>query len=106
MTCNDETSDKKVTNCSPFFAALQYINNLAIKRSYKKKFNLKNLNFLKGLSSGLKIIRNFDKEDQNVYKTANKSTSIRTNQTLLSSNRQEIYLHDLSHTTLKRLRLL
>ena len=33
FTCNDETSDKKVTNCSPYFTALQYINNLETKRS-------------------------------------------------------------------------
>ena len=44
------------------------------------------LNFFKNLSSSLKIIRQFDKEDKNVYKTANKSASIHTNQTLLSSN--------------------
>ena len=57
FTCNDETSDKKVTNCSPYFTALQYINNLETKRSYKRKVNLKNLKFLKNLSNGLKIIR-------------------------------------------------
>ena len=38
---------KKVTNCSPYFTALQYINNLDTKRSYKRKVNLKNLKFLK-----------------------------------------------------------
>ena len=37
FTCNDETSDKKVTNCSPYFTASQYINNLETKRSYKRK---------------------------------------------------------------------
>ena len=47
FTCNDETSDKKVTNCSPYFTALQHINNLETKRSYKRKVNLKNLKFLK-----------------------------------------------------------
>ena len=47
FTCNDETSDKKVTNCSPYFTASQYINNLETKRSYKRKVNLKNLKFLK-----------------------------------------------------------
>ena len=52
-----ETSDKKVTNCSPYFTALQYINNLETKRSYKGKVNLKNLEILKNLSSGLKTIR-------------------------------------------------
>ena len=33
--------------CSPYFTALQYINNLETKRSYKRKVNLKNLKFLK-----------------------------------------------------------
>ena len=38
---------KKVTNCSPYFNALQCINNLETKRSYEKKVNLKNLKFKK-----------------------------------------------------------
>ena len=40
-------SDKILANCSPYFTALQYINNLETKRSYKRKVNLKNLKFLK-----------------------------------------------------------
>ena len=36
---------KKVTNCSPYFTALQCISNLETKRSYKGKVNLKNLKF-------------------------------------------------------------
>ena len=32
---------------SPYFTALQCINNLETKRSYKRKVNLKNLKFLK-----------------------------------------------------------
>ena len=36
---------KKVANCSRYFTALQYINNLESKRSYKRKVNLKNLKF-------------------------------------------------------------
>ena len=47
FSCNDETSNKKVSNCSPCFTALQYINNLESKRSYKRKVNLKNLKFFK-----------------------------------------------------------
>ena len=35
----------KVTNCSPYFTALQCINNLETKRSYKRKVNLKNVKF-------------------------------------------------------------
>ena len=48
------------------------------------------LNFLKNLSSGLKIIRLFIKVDRNVYITANKSAPLYTNQILLSSNRLEV----------------
>ena len=31
-----------LANCSPYFAALQYFNNLETKRSYKRTFNFKN----------------------------------------------------------------
>ena len=31
-----------LANCSPYFAALQYFNNLESKRSYNRTFNLKN----------------------------------------------------------------
>ena len=61
----------------------------------KMTVNLENLNLL----SGLKMICLFVKADQNVYKTANKSALIYTNQIqLLSSNwpEAESYLHDLS----------
>ena len=61
----------------------------------KTTVNLENLNLL----SGLKMICLFVKADQNVYKTANKSALIYTNQIqLLSSNWPEAegYLHDLS----------
>ena len=57
--------------------------------------NLENLSLL----SVLKKICLFVKEYQNVYKTANKSALIHTNQIqLLSSNRPEAesFLHDLS----------
>ena len=81
FSCSDKTSDKKVANCSRYFTALQCINNLEAKRSYKRKVNFKNINY---------IILQFDNEDQNVYKTANKSASIQTNETLLSSNRLEL----------------
>ena len=45
---------------------------------------------LKNQSSGLKIIGQFDKEDQNVHKTTNQRASIHSNQTLLSNNRLEL----------------
>ena len=38
---------KMIDIASPYFTALQYINNLETKRSYKRKVNLKNLKFLK-----------------------------------------------------------
>ena len=44
---NTKISAKILANCSPYFTALQYINNLETKRSYKRKVNLKNLKFLK-----------------------------------------------------------
>ena len=53
--------------------------------------------FLKSLSSGLKIIHSFAQVDRNVYKTANKSASIHTNQILLSSNRLELSPWSFTH---------
>ena len=47
LTCKHKISDKILANCSPYFTALQYINNLETKRSYKRKVNLKNVKFLK-----------------------------------------------------------
>ena len=55
-TCKHKISAKILANCSPYFNALLYINNLETKRSYKRKANLKNLKFKKNLSSGLKPI--------------------------------------------------
>ena len=79
-----------LANSSPYFTALQYINNLETKSSYKRTVYLKTLKVLKILSSGLKIIRQFVEVDRNVYITANKSAPIHTNQFLLSSNRLEV----------------
>ena len=42
---NTKFLPKILTNCSPYFTALQYINNLETKRSYKRKVNLKNPKF-------------------------------------------------------------
>ena len=53
-TCKHKISAKIFANCSPYFAALrrspyftalQYINNLETKRSCERKVNLKNLKF-------------------------------------------------------------
>ena len=52
--------------------------------------DLENLKFFKSLLSGIKIICLFVKVDQNVYKTANKSASLQTNQMLFSSNQLEL----------------
>ena len=66
----DNTS-KQFANCSPYFTALQYINNLETQRSYKT-VNLKNINLKKKqLSSALNIIRLVGKVDKTVNKTAN-----------------------------------
>ena len=46
-SCKHKIFDKILVNCSPYFAASQYINNLETKRSYKRKVNLKNLKFFK-----------------------------------------------------------
>ena len=54
FTCEHETSDKKNLN---FNTALQYINNLETQEYPKTTLNFENLNFLKKLSSSLKIIR-------------------------------------------------
>ena len=83
-------SDKMLANSSPYFTALQYINNLELRGQIKGGLISRFLNFLKNLSSGLKIIRYFVKVDRNVYITANKSALIHTNQILLSSNRLEV----------------
>ena len=42
--CKNKISDKikYIANCSPYFTALQYFNNLETKRSYKRTVNLKN----------------------------------------------------------------
>ena len=45
--CKHKISAKILANCSRYFTALQYINNLGTKRSYKRNVNLKNLKFLK-----------------------------------------------------------
>ena len=69
--------------------------------------NEKNLNSFKKSIERFKIIRWFVKVDRNVYKTANKSFSIHTNQILLSILAiKHSYLHDLSHMFLNRLKLL
>ena len=53
-------------NCSPYFTALQYINNLETTRSYKRKVNLKNVEFLKNLSSGFTVFLTIRTLSQNI----------------------------------------
>ena len=84
---------EKLGNCSPYFTALQYINNLETQRSPKTTLDLENTILKKNLLSGLKIIRLFVKVERNVYKShppANKSASIHANQIVRSSNRLEL----------------
>ena len=47
LTFVDKISAKILANCSPYFTALQYINNLETKGPYKRKVNVKNLFFFK-----------------------------------------------------------
>ena len=47
LTFVNKISAKILVNLSPYFTALQYINDLETKGSYKRKVNLKNVNFLK-----------------------------------------------------------
>ena len=91
LTCKHKISDKQLLpNCSPYFTTLQYINNLETQRSYKRRLISRISSFIKNLSCGLKIICLVVKVDQNVYKTANKSASIHTNEIILSNNRLKL----------------
>ena len=47
MTTLPIKKKKKLANCSPYFTALQCIDNLETKRSYKRTVNLKYYTFLK-----------------------------------------------------------
>ena len=47
LTFVNKISAKILVNLSPYFTALQYINDLETKGSYKRKVNLKNINFSK-----------------------------------------------------------
>ena len=67
---------------------------LKLKGNIKGRLISRILNFKKNLYSGLKIIRSSVKEDQNVYKTANKSASIHTNKPFFLAIGWS-YLHDL-----------
>ena len=60
-SCKHKTSNKKLTNCSSYFTALQCINNLETQRSHKRRLISRISIFLKNLSSGLKIIHLFVK---------------------------------------------
>ena len=88
ITCKHKTLDKILANSSPYFTALSII--LELRGHIKGRIISRILNFLKDLSSGLKIIRQFGKVDRNVYITTKKSALRHTNQILLSSNRLEV----------------
>ena len=44
-TFKHKISDEILANCGPYFTALQYINNLETKRSYKRTVYVKTLNY-------------------------------------------------------------
>ena len=85
--CNLPLNDERLSlvntiipNCSSYFTALHYINNLKLYRSYNTTVNLDS-------NSKKKSIERFQNYLliclSSVYKTANKSPSIDTNQILL-----------------------
>ena len=47
LSCKHKILDKLLVNSSPYFTALQYINNLETKRSSKTTVNLKIFKFSK-----------------------------------------------------------
>ena len=59
--------------CSPYFTALQYENNLETQRSPKATLNLGNFNFSKKSFKWFKNYLLICKVDWNVYKTTNKT---------------------------------
>ena len=86
---------------------LPYSTSIILKLKGHKKGRLisRFLIFFKNLSSGLKIIRQFVKVDQNIQKPLTKAARY----ILIKSFFLAIgwsYLHGLSHTFLKRLKLL
>ena len=104
FTWKDKTSDNKLSNCCLYFTALQYINNLETKRSYKRTVNLDSYFFLK-------IYRTVSKLFANLLKYTEMFTEPLTIVpwyiriiTFFPSIGWS-YLHDLSHMFFKRLRL-
>ena len=93
----------KKTNRSPYFTALQYINNIETQTSPKRTFHRQEFQFFQKIpSSGLKIICQFVKVDQNVNKPLARALRC----IIIKSFFLAIdwtYLYDLSHTFLKRL---
>ena len=84
LTCKHKISDKIFANCSPYFTALQYINNLETKRSYKRKLNVKSINLKKKKS--MEQFKNYSlicESSPKGLQTGNKSASIHRS-----------YLHD------------
>ena len=61
--------------CSPYFTALQYENNLETQRSPKATLNLGNFNFSKKSFKWFKNYLLICKVDWNVYKTINKTVA-------------------------------
>ena len=78
---------------------------LKLKGHIKGRLISRILIFLKNLSSGLKIIRQFVKVDQNIQKPLTKAARYILIKSFLLAIGWS-YLHGLSHTFLKRLKLL
>ena len=108
FTCKQETSDKKkkikkkkIANRSPFLLPYNISKILRLKRLLKRRFISRNINFFQKIpSSGLKIICQFVKVDQNV----NKPLARALRYIIIKSFFLAIdwtYLYDLSHTFLK-----
>ena len=76
LTCKHKISDKIFANCCPYFTALQYINNLETKRSYKRKLNLKSINFFKKSMEQFKNYSLICESRPKGLQTGNKSASI------------------------------
>ena len=102
FTCNDETSDKKLTNCSPNFTALLISIILKLKGYIKGRLISRILNFKK---KSIERFKNYLPVDQNIQKPLTRAPGyILIKNFFLAIGWS--YLHDLSYTFLKRLKLL
>ena len=90
FTWKDETSDNKLANCSLYFTALQYINNLETKRSYKRTVNLDSYFFLKIYRTVSKLFANLLKYTEMFTEPLTRVPRYVLIITFFSSNRLEL----------------